>query len=168
MVHDLNLKNLHINGLFFVFLFFTKSKKPYLWGVFGNYPQNEICSQKSGYVRFLPLRHPNFMRRFRKILWAVSEKTRLPNDILTYWQTEWWNHRTPFRLKAGFSMKLIILAVFRVSSLLILYFIKVIFQDIRENIVKRCILYFVVLGSSLSTREPSSIKNCAWCFTLLA
>ena len=53
------------------------------------------------------------------------------------------------------------IAVFRVSSLLILYFMKVIFQDIRENIVKRCILYFVVLGSSLSTREPNSIKNCA-------
>ena len=40
------------------------------------------------------------MRTFRKIQWAVSEKTGLPTDLLTYWQ--WWNHRTPFRLKAGF------------------------------------------------------------------
>ena len=30
------------------------------WGVFGHYPQNEIFSQKSGSVSFLPLRHPNF------------------------------------------------------------------------------------------------------------
>ena len=73
MVHDLNPKILHINGLFFV-----RSKTPCFRYAFWHYPQNEIFSWKSGSVRFLPLRHPNFMK---------------------YWQ--WWNHRIPFRLKVG-------------------------------------------------------------------
>ena len=34
MMHDLNPKNLHINGL----IFFAKSKKPYFQGNFGHYP----------------------------------------------------------------------------------------------------------------------------------
>ena len=33
-------------------------------------------------LSFLPLRHPNFMRSFRKILSTVLEKTRLPTGIL--------------------------------------------------------------------------------------
>ena len=48
------------------YFFFAKSKKPYFWGVLGHYPQNEIFSQKSDSVMFLPSRHPNFMRSFRK------------------------------------------------------------------------------------------------------
>ena len=96
MVHDLNPKNLHINGS--MDYFFAKSQNPCFLGVLGYYPQNEIFSKKSGSVSFLPLRHPNFMGSFREILRAVLKKTRLPTDILTYWQ--WWNHRTPFRLKA--------------------------------------------------------------------
>ena len=56
-----------------------------------------VFSQKCSSVNFLPLRHPNFMRSFRKILWAILEKMCLPTDILTYWQ--WWNHRTPFSQK---------------------------------------------------------------------
>ena len=95
MMYDLNPENLQTNGLFF----FEKSKKPYFWGVSGHYCQNEIFSQKSGSISFLPLRHPNAMRSFRKILWAVLEKTCSPTDTLTYWQ--WWNHRTPFCLTAG-------------------------------------------------------------------
>ena len=47
------------------------------------YPQNEIFSQKSGSVSFLPLRNPNLMKSFRKILRVNLEKTRLPTDILT-------------------------------------------------------------------------------------
>ena len=55
MVHDLNPKNLYINGLFFfLFFFFAKSKKPYFRGVFGCSPQNEIFSQKSSSLSFLP------------------------------------------------------------------------------------------------------------------
>ena len=68
-------------------IFFAKSKKPYFWDVFMYYPQNEIFSQKSGSVSFLPLRNPNlmksFMKSFRKILRVNLEKTRLPTDILT-------------------------------------------------------------------------------------
>ena len=94
MVHDLNPTNLHINELFY-----AKSQKPYFGGVLGHFSQNEIFPKKSDSVRFLPLRHPNFIRSFRKTLWAVLEKTCLPNDILTYWQ--WWNHRTAFRLNRG-------------------------------------------------------------------
>ena len=82
MVHDLNPKNLHINGS--MDYFFAKSKNPCFLGVLGYYPQNEIFSKKSGFVSFLPLRHPNFMGSFRKILRAVLKKTRLPTDILTY------------------------------------------------------------------------------------
>ena len=40
MVHDLNPKNLHINGLYF-----SKSKKLYFGSVLGYYPQNEIFSK---------------------------------------------------------------------------------------------------------------------------
>ena len=49
MVHDINPKNLDINGLFF-----AKSKKLYLWGVFGHYLQNEIFSRNSSSVSFYP------------------------------------------------------------------------------------------------------------------
>ena len=49
MVHDLNPKNLHTNGL----IFFVKSKKnPYFQGIFGHYPEN------SGQTRFLALKAP--------------------------------------------------------------------------------------------------------------
>ena len=43
MVHDLNLKNLHINELFF-----AKSKKNLFLGVLVHYPQIEIFPQKFG------------------------------------------------------------------------------------------------------------------------
>ena len=79
MVHDLYSKNLRITGLYF----FAKSRKLNFGVVLGHYPQNEIFSQKSGSVSILPLRHPNFMRISRKILWAVLEKICLPTDILT-------------------------------------------------------------------------------------
>ena len=61
---------------------FVKSKKPYFGGVLGHYRQSEIFSQKSGCASFLPLRQPNFMRSFRKILWGIL-KTCLPTDIVT-------------------------------------------------------------------------------------
>ena len=44
MVHDLNPKNLHINGL--SIFFFAKSKKPYFPGILGHYPEHEIFSRK--------------------------------------------------------------------------------------------------------------------------
>ena len=93
MMHDLNPKNLQINRLIF-FLILENPKKPYFWGVLGHFAQNEIVPQKSGSISFLPLRPPNFMRSFRKIVWAVLEKTSLPSDILTYLQC--WNHRPLF------------------------------------------------------------------------
>ena len=67
---------------------FAKSKKHYFQGIFGHYPQNEIFSQKSSPASFLPLRHPNFMRSFRKILRAFLQKKRLHSDIIimTYLQ----------------------------------------------------------------------------------
>ena len=101
MVHDLNPQNLHINKQLFFFSFFRKSKKCYFWGVFDHYPQNEIFSPKFCSVSFLALRHPSFMRSFRKILEAIWRKsvyllTYWHFDILTYWQ--WRNHRSPFCL----------------------------------------------------------------------
>ena len=61
---------------------FVKSKKSYFGGVLGHHPQSEIFSQKSGCASFLHLRHPHFMRSFRKILWGIL-KTCLPTDIVT-------------------------------------------------------------------------------------
>ena len=85
MVHDLNPKNLHIN----VQIFFYKIPKTYFQGIFGHYPQKiEIFSPKSSSISFSPIRHPNFMTSFRKILWAILEKTCLPIDIMTYWHGE--------------------------------------------------------------------------------
>ena len=82
-------------------IFLRKIQKSLFSGSFGQCSQNEIFSQKSGSVSFLPSRHRN-IRSFRKILWAVLEKTRLVTDKLTYWQ--WWNHNTPFRRKAGIQL----------------------------------------------------------------
>ena len=93
MLHDLNPKNLH-NGFFF-----CKIQKALILGCFWTLFPKWNFSQKSGSVSFLPLMHRNFMRSFRKILWAILDKTCLPTDILTYRQ--WWNHRTTFCLKAG-------------------------------------------------------------------
>ena len=95
-MHDLNPENPHINGLFFYFL---QNQKNLILGVFLGIVPKWDFSQNLALSVFLPLRHRNFMRSFRKILWAVLEKIGLPTDILTYWQ--WWNHRTNFRLKAG-------------------------------------------------------------------
>ena len=67
MMHDLNPKNLQINRLIF-FLILENPKKPYFWGVLGHFAQNETVPQKSGSISFLPLRPPNFMRSFRKIV----------------------------------------------------------------------------------------------------
>ena len=77
MEHDLNPKNLQINRIFFL----QNLKKPIFEELLGITPKN--VSQKSGSVSFLPLRHPNFMKSFRKIISAVLENKRLPTDILT-------------------------------------------------------------------------------------
>ena len=90
MVHDLNPKNLHINGVTFL----QNPENPIFRVLLGIIPK-----MKSGSISFSHDRHPNFMRSFRKILYAILEKKFLPTDVLTYWQC--WNHRTPFRLKAG-------------------------------------------------------------------
>ena len=76
-----------------------KIQNPLFFGCFWTLSQNEIFPKKSGSVSFLPLRQPNFMRSFRKMSWAILDKTRLPTDILTYWQ--WWNHRIPFAKRRG-------------------------------------------------------------------
>ena len=76
-------------------IFFAKYKKQF-WGYFWALSTKWDFPQKSGSFSFLALRHLNFIKSFRKILWAVLEKTRLPTDhgLLTYWHTDWWNHRT--------------------------------------------------------------------------
>ena len=72
---------------------FLKYPKTPIFRVFwGIVPKIRFFSQKFGSVSFSTLRHPNFMRSFRKALWAVLEKTRLPTDILTYWLLTYWNH----------------------------------------------------------------------------
>ena len=74
---------------------FLQNSKKLFWECFWVSSQNDIFFQKSGSISFLPLRRPNFMRSFRKILWTMSEKMCLPTDILTYW------HKIPSCLKAG-------------------------------------------------------------------
>ena len=59
------------------YLFFAKSKKTF-FGVFLG-----IILKTSDSVSFLPLRHPNFMRSFREILWSVLKK-----NAFTYWHTD--------------------------------------------------------------------------------
>lgn len=93
MVYHLELKK-YINGLDFL----AKTKKNFFGGIFGILPQN-ILSEKSGFVSFLPLRHPNFVRNIRQIVWAILEKTWLLTDLLSYWK--WWFHRAHIRLKVG-------------------------------------------------------------------
>ena len=85
---------------------FAKSRKPHFWGIFGHFPQNKNFSKKSGSVWFLPLKHPNIMKSFKKNpinrFWekVVTDLLKYwPTDIPTYWPG--WNHRTPFHLKAG-------------------------------------------------------------------
>ena len=80
MVHDLNPKNLHINEL----IFCKVQRKRTIFGVFWHYPQNDIFPQKIRLCQFFSLRHPNLMKRLRKILWAILEKTCLHTEILTY------------------------------------------------------------------------------------
>ena len=65
------------------YFFLQKPKNP-IFGVFLVIIPKMKFFQKSGSVIILLLRHPNFMRSFRKILSAVLEKTRLPTDKLTY------------------------------------------------------------------------------------
>ena len=50
MVHDLNSKQ-SINHST---TFFAKSKKPYFWGVLGQYPQNEIFPKNLAPSVFYP------------------------------------------------------------------------------------------------------------------
>ena len=78
-------KNLYINDFFFCC---CKVQKTLFWVFWGHYSQNEIFSQKSDPVNFLPLRQPNFLWSFRKILYAVLGKTCLPADMLTYWHND--------------------------------------------------------------------------------
>ena len=64
-LHDLDSKNLQINGLFF-FVFLQNPNKPYFLDILGHYSHTEIFPQKIRLCQFLPLRHPNFMRSFKK------------------------------------------------------------------------------------------------------
>ena len=93
VVHDLNQKNLHINGLFL----FCKIQKTLFLRCFQALSLEwHFFSQKSSSVSFSHLKYPNFMKSFRKIISAILEKMCLHNDILTYWK--WWNYRIPFCL----------------------------------------------------------------------
>ena len=75
-MHDLNSKNLHIDGLFFF------QKKKHFLGDFGHYSQNEIFPKIQLRQLFI-LKAPQLHEKFQKILQAVLEKTRLPTGILT-------------------------------------------------------------------------------------
>ena len=81
MLHNLDQKNLHINEL----IFFVKSTKPYFLRYFWALSPNWDFSSKIQLYQFLPLRHPNFMRSFKKILWAALEKKVY---LLTYQHTD--------------------------------------------------------------------------------
>ena len=82
MVHDLNQKNLHINGLFFLQ---NPKKKTILGMFFGHYPQNEIFSQKYDSFSFLPFRLFNFLSSFEKSYKSFWRKCIY---LLKYWHNE--------------------------------------------------------------------------------
>ena len=83
MVHDLNPKNLQINGIFFFFL-----QKSYCLGVFGHYLQNEIFCQKSssfsfftitGYLRHKTITSQNVASEAQVKIFFVSQKSYAPS-----------------------------------------------------------------------------------------
>ena len=80
---------------------FCKIQKTLFSGYFWALSSKWDFSQKSSSASFLPLRHPNFMRSFRKILPAFLEKKRLRSDIIKMTYLQWWNHRIPFCLNLG-------------------------------------------------------------------
>ena len=85
MGHDLNPKNLDINGIFFFFLGGGQNpnpSQPYFWGVLGQYPQNEIFFKKSGSVSLLPFRHPKPNEKFQKKSYEPLWRKRV--YLLTY------------------------------------------------------------------------------------
>ena len=57
-----------------------------IWRCFCEYLQI-IFFFKSGSVTFLPLQPPNFMQKIRKMLRAISEKTALPTNQPTKYQS---------------------------------------------------------------------------------
>ena len=77
MVHDLNLKNLHINELFF-----AKSKKNLFLGVLVHYPQIEIFPQKFG-CQFFTLKVVWLYEKFQK-----NHMSRFVENVFTYWHTD--------------------------------------------------------------------------------
>ena len=85
-----------------VIMVHEKTKKIYTsvdyLGYFGALSPKWDFFQKIRLCQFI-FKEPNFMRSFKNILWAIFMKMCFPNDILAYWQ--WWNHRTPFRIKVG-------------------------------------------------------------------
>ena len=74
--------------------YFFFRKKNIFWVILGIIPRMKYF-RKSSSVSFLSLRHPNFMRSFRKSYMPFWRKHVY---LLAYWQQ--WNHRTPFHLKA--------------------------------------------------------------------
>ena len=88
VMHDLNPKNLHINGVFFL----TKCKKNFFF--FLHYPQNAIFSQKSS-CQFFPLTHwhtdiltvVKSSDPFRSKEWVQGTKKENPQEILK-WRLE--------------------------------------------------------------------------------
>ena len=69
MVHELNLKNLHINWLFL--------------RVFEHYFQKENFSKKPGSISFLLLKHPSS--------WEVLEKSNEPFWRKLYYHLPYWH-----------------------------------------------------------------------------
>ena len=80
-------------------IFLAKSKKPYFLRQFWAFSPVWHFPPKIRLYQLLPLRHTNFMRSFKKSLWAALEKESLSIDLPTYRQ--WWNHRNRFRLQVG-------------------------------------------------------------------
>ena len=78
MFHDLDQKNLHINEL----IYLQNPKNPIFAVVLSILPKLTFSPQNPLY-QFLPLRHPNFMGSFKKIIWATLEKKGLPTDLPT-------------------------------------------------------------------------------------
>ena len=120
MVHDLNTKNLQINGLFF----FQNPKIPFLGGAFGPYPQIEIFSKNpapSGFYSWGTLTSLDISEK------SVLENMLLPTDILTYWHTDRGEIIGPFFTESRGSKNNMLFVVF--------------FNKIIVYITKSCVLY---------------------------
>ena len=82
MVHPSNQKkSTHQPTKYFV--------KPYLWGIFGHYPPNELFFSEESDCQYFTFRSLQLYVEFQKKATCHSaEKKCLPTVILTYWHTD--------------------------------------------------------------------------------